>query len=1156
MDPTTTVTPPPQNNPDTPPDIISNNDDGSSINNNSQSNTSSGGCQNMNNLKSLALKLAAGMLPAHQSLLQRHLDDIFPDELIVPDHPPYSDMILTALWELKAEGGATGTSEEAISEFIKKEYHELPWAHATILNHHLKDLHMKGRITMKQNRFYLCPSSVTKPTPAPTLCSSPMSSSYSSSPTSVYSSPTSSSTSFSCGPSYERPKSKRRRQRRKNPVGRGGKTVQVRGRGRGRGRTPKKMQVGQDKEEEEKETGFLVEGRTKVIIGQNVCGKRNEDVKYKGESVGVRRSGRRKHDVCNEKSLPCEQAKKGTKEQGQKRKHYNVVWIGRRVRKLTEFERDLLEDESGDEVTGIEDNAAREKDVEMIGSDTEIVEQYEQKEAKTAINVKQTWPIKNQKSDIIKKQNDMSGEQVESQRQSKDETHKRFHVQGQQQNESTEQDQLLNQEVQTADGQDSVTMQCEERLIVAGVGNLNNDTVTEPIHLEEQHENGYKLEENQEVQTIFEQDVQMMQCEAQANIAGVGNLNIDTVTKQIRPEERHKKDNSLEKENQEDQSLVEQDVVMMQCEAQIIGAGEGNLNDDTVTEEIQADERNKKVNKPEEENQKDQTLVEQNAVMMQCEAHAVVAGVGNLNDDTAREEIRLNECRKKGNKLEEENQENETLVEQDVLMMQSEAQAIVADVGNLNDDTITEQIRPEERCKKGNNLEEANQDQSPVEQDVVMMQCEAQTIGAGAGNLNDDTAAEEIRLDERHKKGNKLEEENQEDQTLVEQDAVMMQCEAHAIVAGVGKLNDDTVKEEIQPEEQHRNGNKVEKEIIEQDVVMMKCEVPSIVGVEKQHDDTVKEQIWSEEPNKGNKSEELNHSREQCTERNRGPLRSCGQDRLQNEEAKSAEERTQQGERTEGNQTENVPVTGTEVQQDQEMHQSETQARQTCVTENVSEEQQLASEKHLQPQDQCTEENKSQQHEQQGNVVGQVQLQGEVKVAEDELQQEQPHNVEEKDNGPVHDVSTGQQDFVITQTGSEVEGDSEECKTSEVHQDQIGMQETLASDLRPQHEGLDNAVLQEEYKQRLPLKKRLRSSCTYEETIPNTQNQLDLVTPPVRRSQRNHKTVPEAVGKTEGPDHSKEQLQQSGGSRPSTRNSKIAEAEQLSNSRKTRSRGL
>ncbi|KAL4569440.1 hypothetical protein LXL04_025078 [Taraxacum kok-saghyz] len=343
MDPTTIPPPspeksppPPPQNPHTPTAII----DAPAFDCYQKAEPSTKG--NMDNFKALVSKLAGRLLPAHQSLIERRLDDMIPDELLAPNHPPYADMILTAIWELNTNGGC-GSNEEAISNFILKEYHhhELPWAHSTILNHHLRDLHMKHKITMTHDRLYqLSLSTTTKPPPthpilnatsssssSPPCSNSPSSSSSSSSSSSHWSNPTSSSSSLEWGPPNTR-KKKRKRNRKK---GRGG-TIRGRGRGRGktrvrvrvrgRGRQSRKIHVTSDEDEDEvtgmeveeddggekqqnnevMEEGVLVESQTKVVESQNIEVD-SENVKEKGEIMGLRRSGRIRNVVNEEHNI-------------------------------------------------------------------------------------------------------------------------------------------------------------------------------------------------------------------------------------------------------------------------------------------------------------------------------------------------------------------------------------------------------------------------------------------------------------------------------------------------------------------------------------------------------------------------------------------------------------------------------------------------------------------------------------------------------------------------------------------------------------------------------------------------------------------------------------------------------------------------------------
>lgn len=68
-----------------------------------------------------------------------------------PEHPPYAWMIERALRELREKGGST---EESISNFIRKEYDDLPWFHSTLLNHHLLELCKCGNVFRTRGQRY------------------------------------------------------------------------------------------------------------------------------------------------------------------------------------------------------------------------------------------------------------------------------------------------------------------------------------------------------------------------------------------------------------------------------------------------------------------------------------------------------------------------------------------------------------------------------------------------------------------------------------------------------------------------------------------------------------------------------------------------------------------------------------------------------------------------------------------------------------------------------------------------------------------------------------------------------------------------------------------------------------------------------------------
>ncbi|PIN25980.1 hypothetical protein CDL12_01259 [Handroanthus impetiginosus] len=83
--------------------------------------------------------------------LQSRLNQFF-SQYKTPDHPPYSAMIERALRELNEKGGS---SEESISQFLKKEYSDLPWAHLTLLKHHLGRLCESGDIVVTLGKRYM-----------------------------------------------------------------------------------------------------------------------------------------------------------------------------------------------------------------------------------------------------------------------------------------------------------------------------------------------------------------------------------------------------------------------------------------------------------------------------------------------------------------------------------------------------------------------------------------------------------------------------------------------------------------------------------------------------------------------------------------------------------------------------------------------------------------------------------------------------------------------------------------------------------------------------------------------------------------------------------------------------------------------------------------
>ncbi|KAL6505805.1 hypothetical protein OROHE_023184 [Orobanche hederae] len=92
----------------------------------------------------------APLTPSARALLQDRLTR-FVSQYKTPDHPPYSAMIERAIRELNEK---RGSSEYSISRFLEKEYDYLPWAHSTILKHHLRNLCESGVIVATNKKRY------------------------------------------------------------------------------------------------------------------------------------------------------------------------------------------------------------------------------------------------------------------------------------------------------------------------------------------------------------------------------------------------------------------------------------------------------------------------------------------------------------------------------------------------------------------------------------------------------------------------------------------------------------------------------------------------------------------------------------------------------------------------------------------------------------------------------------------------------------------------------------------------------------------------------------------------------------------------------------------------------------------------------------------
>ncbi|KAJ8562959.1 hypothetical protein K7X08_031411 [Anisodus acutangulus] len=109
----------------------------------------------MDKMREAILKMANSepnvpLSATQNSLLQERITHFLSCLHTTPDHPPYTWMIEQALQELDEEGGS---SEDSISKFIRKKYDSLPWAHTTLLKHHLQQMSEKGEILMIGGRY-------------------------------------------------------------------------------------------------------------------------------------------------------------------------------------------------------------------------------------------------------------------------------------------------------------------------------------------------------------------------------------------------------------------------------------------------------------------------------------------------------------------------------------------------------------------------------------------------------------------------------------------------------------------------------------------------------------------------------------------------------------------------------------------------------------------------------------------------------------------------------------------------------------------------------------------------------------------------------------------------------------------------------------------
>ncbi|BFG31233.1 hypothetical protein CerSpe_175060 [Prunus speciosa] len=91
------------------------------------------------------------LTPDHMNGVKQCLSVFYP-VFRSPDHPTYAVMIQRAIAELNKEGGST---QEAISKFIRERFDCLPLAHESFLSHHLKKLSESREILSASNNCYM-----------------------------------------------------------------------------------------------------------------------------------------------------------------------------------------------------------------------------------------------------------------------------------------------------------------------------------------------------------------------------------------------------------------------------------------------------------------------------------------------------------------------------------------------------------------------------------------------------------------------------------------------------------------------------------------------------------------------------------------------------------------------------------------------------------------------------------------------------------------------------------------------------------------------------------------------------------------------------------------------------------------------------------------
>ncbi|KAK1423133.1 hypothetical protein QVD17_18428 [Tagetes erecta] len=1197
MDPTTTVPPsspppppPPPQNPHTPSDF-----------NSSDSITH----RNINNFKSLVIKLAGRLLPHHQSVIDQRFDDLLPHELIVPDHPPYADMILTALWELEGEGG---TSEEDISKFIEKEYHELPWAHATILNHHLRDLCKKGKISVTHDRCYIRTAPITKSKPSPTTSPSPspssssMSSDCSSSSASSATSSSSSSSSMSwCSP-YQRKNCRNIKERRC-------KMVRVRGRDRGmrRGLRSDKGRFG-------------VEGRIKVEEPEQGDEDQHEvtSMEVVDYSLNDKNLPNVSAKISEEKSLSCEQ---NNTRQNQPQKKYNVTWIGRRAQKQkVEVEGDNLNEQSDDEVIALEGGVSNAKV-------DECVERFDQKEENGAMDIEHDRQEENKPSDIIEGQvlgegrttdneklNELSDDEVnvlEGDVSCAKTDECVLTLDQKEEKGATDMEHNQQKENQPSDVVEGQTLG-EER--VTDDESMSKEQVTDAGTFEEQ----MLIEPNKQLDCLTNEHIEMDEQYADPH-------NDDATKELIHPEcddSTAKVDEGVERLDQKEENqpsdIVEEETLGEERVVDDENMSIEQVTDDGVEEQHGGTFAEQMQNEP---NMLHDCLTNEQLEMKEQSADP-------HDDDGITEESILPECDISNAKVDEGVErlyqkevqpsdivEEQNLGEERIMDDEKWSKEQVTDDGveQQHGDTFEEQMQTEPNkpldCLSNEQLEMNEQFADPHKDDDVTKDPIHPEFGVSNVKVDEDVERlyqkEEIQPSDIVEEQMLGEERVMDDENLSKEQVTDDGAEtqhggtfAEQMQIEPNKQLDCVTNEHVEMNEQSadQHDDDVTEEPIHPECEVSNAKVDGGVELldqkeENQQSDVVEEQTLGVE----RVTDDKNLSKEKVTdddvEKQHGPFEEQMQiepnklvDCLTNEQVEMSEQSADPHNDDDAIKEPIHPecdiskakadedVKRLDQKEEKQVMDDENLSKEE-VTDDVEKEHGGAFEEHMQiePNIQLNRltylqvELKEQSAEPHGEGDGDVneepvhrQFVEKTVESPQSCDQDQLKNVEtESTEQEEHQTELNKKDTVLAKVQQEpcielTEHQNQSC----IQQSEISEKDSLQDNYKPvrNEENATSSGSATEGSRR-STRSGLRSSSKKEDAASNFKKQVELLMP-VRRSPRSHKTVSEAAAITEVPDHSKDEVTNSGRTRSSKRNSGIIAAEQVLSTRKTRRTGL